>query len=38
MRTIALIDPRWGYAPEAFAGATHCIASLEDLSLEMLGI
>lgn len=38
MRTIALIDPRWGYAPEAFAGATHCIASLEDLTLEMLGI
>jgi pseudouridine-5'-monophosphatase len=38
MRTIALVDPRWGYAPEAFAGATHCIASLEDLTLEMLGI
>jgi HAD superfamily hydrolase (TIGR01509 family) len=38
MRTIALIDPRWGYASEAFAGATHRVASLEELTLEMLGI
>lgn len=38
MRTIALLDARWGLGPEDFEGAAHCIGSLQELSLEMLGV
>ncbi|HEY6877033.1 MAG TPA: HAD family phosphatase, partial [Polyangiales bacterium] len=34
MRTVALVDPRWGFAPDAFAEAERVIAALEGLPLQ----
>ncbi|HEX6243771.1 MAG TPA: HAD-IA family hydrolase [Polyangiales bacterium] len=38
MRTIAVIDPRFGFAPEHFPGAAATVSSLSELSLETLGV
>jgi len=38
MRTIALVDPRWGYDPSAFAAAHCVVSSLGELTLEQLGL
>lgn len=34
MRTVALVDPRWGFEPTAFAEAERIIAALTDVSLR----
>jgi HAD superfamily hydrolase (TIGR01509 family) len=38
MRTIAVIDPRFGFVPEQFPGAAACVSSLEELTDEVLGL
>jgi pseudouridine-5'-monophosphatase len=38
MRTIAVIDPRFGFLPEQFPGAAACVTSLHDLTPEVLGL
>lgn len=38
MHTVALVDRRWGHALDAFEGAAHRVHSLEELTLEMLGV
>lgn len=38
MRTIAVIDPRYGFQPEHFPGAAACVRGLEELSNELLGL
>jgi pseudouridine 5'-phosphatase len=37
MRTVALVDPRWGFEPSAFAEAERVIASLTELALPDFG-
>jgi pseudouridine 5'-phosphatase len=38
MRTIALVDPRWGFDPAAFDAAERVVSSLTELSLSHLGL
>lgn len=38
MRTIAVIDPRYGFRPEHFPGAAACVSSLQELTAEVLGL
>lgn len=38
MRTIAVIDPRFGFRPEQFVGAACCVTSLRELTPELLGL
>jgi pseudouridine-5'-monophosphatase len=38
MRTIAVLDPRFGFEPAQFPGAAACISSLQALTNEVLGI
>jgi pseudouridine-5'-monophosphatase len=38
MRTIAVIDPRFGFRPEQFSGAAACVSGLQELSDEVLGL
>jgi len=38
MRTIAVIDPRFGFAPADFPGAALSVGSLAELSIEALGL
>lgn len=38
MRTIALVDPRWGFDPSAFAAAERVVNSLTELDIEQLGV
>jgi pseudouridine-5'-monophosphatase len=38
MRTIAVIDPRFGFSPEHFPGAAATVSGLPELTLEILGI
>jgi beta-phosphoglucomutase-like phosphatase (HAD superfamily) len=38
MHTIALVDPRWGFDPAAFADAACVVDSLTHLTLEQLGL
>jgi pseudouridine 5'-phosphatase len=37
MRTVALVDPRWGFDPASFAEAERVIASLTELALPDFG-
>jgi pseudouridine-5'-monophosphatase len=38
MRTIAVIDPRFGFRAEHFPGAAACVSGLQELSDEVLGL
>lgn len=38
MHTIAVIDPRFGFARAEYTGAAHTVGSLLELTLEMLGL
>jgi pseudouridine-5'-monophosphatase len=38
MRTIAVIDPRYGFQPEQFSGASACVSSLGELTRAVLGL
>jgi HAD superfamily hydrolase (TIGR01509 family) len=38
LRTIALVDPRWGFDPAAFAQHASVVSSLAEVSLELLGL
>lgn len=38
MRTIAVIDPRYGFVPAQFPGAARTVSSLSELTLEVLGL
>jgi riboflavin kinase len=38
MRTIAVIDPRYGFRPEHFPAAAACVSSLRELTAEVLGL
>jgi pseudouridine-5'-monophosphatase len=38
MRTIAVIDPRFGFSPEHFPGAAQTVNSLTEVSFDTLGI
>lgn len=38
MRTIAVLDPRFGFRPEQFPGAAACVSSLSELTNDVLGI
>jgi len=38
MRTIALLDARWGFEASAFAAAERVVSSLTELTLEELGL
>jgi pseudouridine-5'-monophosphatase len=38
LRTIALVDPRWGFDPARFAAHARVVSSLSEVSLEVLGL
>lgn len=38
MRTIALVDPRWGFDPATFAPHATVVSSLGEVSVELLGL
>ncbi len=38
MRTIAVIDPRYGFEPSQFPGAAACVSSLGELTADVLGL
>jgi pseudouridine-5'-monophosphatase len=38
MRTVAVIDPRFGFLPEQFPGAARTVTSLDALTQEVLGL
>jgi pseudouridine-5'-monophosphatase len=38
MRTIAVVDPRFGFMPEHFPGAARTVSSLNELTHEVLGL
>jgi pseudouridine-5'-monophosphatase len=38
MRTIALVDPRWGFDPAAFAAHATVVSSLGEVTMELLGL
>ena len=38
MRTLAVIDPRFGFLPHHFPGAAAAVSNLSELSLELLGL
>jgi pseudouridine 5'-phosphatase len=38
MRTVALVDPRWGFDPSAFAGAERIVHTLSELELADFGV
>lgn len=38
MRTVALVDPRWGFDPSVFAGAERIVHALHELELAHFGL
>jgi beta-phosphoglucomutase-like phosphatase (HAD superfamily) len=38
LRTIALVDPRWGFDPIVFAEHATVVGSLGEVTLELLGL
>jgi HAD superfamily hydrolase (TIGR01509 family) len=38
MRTVALVDPRWGFEPSVFGAAERIVHTLSDLQLSHLGL
>ena len=38
MRTVALVDPRWGFDPSAFAAAERTVHALTELQLAQFGL